>query len=372
MSMKILYDGQTYAQQTAGGINRYFANIIDRLPQDFHPTLTAPHRINKLHYPTHPNLQLREFRDFRPSRISQKIRIEYFRWIEHNKPFDIFHPTYYSLLTQKPFAEVHHPLIVTVWDMIHEIFASNLEPEGYTIRAKQAAIQAADAIICISESTKNDLLKYFPTVESKTVVTHLASEFKRDWAYGNEATPDRPYFLYVGSRAKEYKNFETLLTAFSKAASINLDIVVCVVGSPFSNEEQQYITELKMTDRIQHYGYASDTHLAKLYRCSVAFVYPSLYEGFGIPPLEAMACGTVVVAANSSSIPEVVSDAGILFDPKAASDLADILLNLLDSPSERDRLIAKGFDRNQRFSWDKTAAQTIAVYRSLQLRTTNV
>lgn len=240
-----------------------------------------------------------------------------------------------------------------------------MDPEGDTTRAKQSAIQAADAVICISENTKNDLLKYFPAAESKTTITHLASEFSGDWAYGDETIPSRPYFLYVGSRDKEYKNFDTLLIAFSKAASVNPDILLCVVGSPFNDEEEEQITELKLTDRMQHYRYASDTHLAKLYRCSVAFVYPSLYEGFGIPPLEAMACGTVVVASNSSSIPEVVGDAGILFEPKAAQDLADILLNLLDSPSERDRLIARGHHRRQQFSWDRTAAQTVEVYRSL-------
>jgi glycosyltransferase involved in cell wall biosynthesis len=122
---------------------------------------------------------------------------------------------------------------------------------------------------------------------------------------------------------------------------------------------------LNLANRIHHYQHASDTHLAKLYRHSVAFVYPSLYQGFGIPPLEAMACGTAVVAADSSSIPEVVGDAGILFPPQAAGDLADILLDLLDSPSQRDRLVAKGADRYQKFSWDTTAATTVGVYRSL-------
>jgi glycosyltransferase involved in cell wall biosynthesis len=255
--------------------------------------------------------------------------------------------------------------VITVYDMIHELFANTVDAEGQTIRAKQVAIQAADAIICISESTKNDLLKYFPAVESKIVVTYLASELSGEWAYGSEIIPDRPYFLYVGSRAKQYKNFDTLLIAFAKVASINPDIILCVVGSLFDDREQQQITELKLTNRIQHYHHASDTHLAKLYRCSVAFVYPSLYEGFGIPPLEAMACGTVVVAANSSSIPEVIGDAGILFEPKAVEDLADILLDLLDSPNKRALLIAKGCDRHQQFSWDKTALQTFEVYRSL-------
>ena len=363
--MRIFYDGQIYADQTAGGINRYFANIIDRLPQETYPTLTVPYRKDKLQYPTHPNLKLREFRSFRPSRISNKIGTNYFRAIEHYQQFDIFHPTYYFLLTQKVFSQVRHPLVITVYDMIHELFANAIDPEGSTIKAKQAAIQAADAIICISESTKHDLLEYFPTVESKVVVTHLASEFSIDWAYGSETIPDRPYFLYVGSRYKEYKNFDTLLNAFAKVASINSDIQLCIVGAPFNDAERQQIGELKLTDLIQHYTYASDTHLAKLYRCSVTLVYPSLYEGFGIPPLEAMACGTVVVAANSSSIPEVVGDAGILFDPKATNDLADILLNLLHSPNERDLFIAKGHERNKQFSWDKTATKTISVYHSL-------
>jgi glycosyltransferase involved in cell wall biosynthesis len=363
--VKILYDGQIYADQTTGGISRYFTNIITRLPQTAHPTLTASYRRHKSSYPTHPNLQLQEFPDFRPYRIAHSVRSHYFRWLNGHQSFDIFHPTYYFLLSREAFSQTRHPLVITVYDMIHELFAEDMDASD-TIRAKQSAIHAADAIICISESTKNDLLRYFPAVESKTVVTHLASEFSSEWAYGIEAIPIRPYFLYVGSRAKAYKNFDTLLIAFSKVASMAPDLLLCVVGASFTAQEQQQIAELKLIDRIQHYHHASDTHLAKLYRCSVAFVYPSLYEGFGIPPLEAMACGTVVVAANSSSIPEVVGDAGILFEPKAVEDLADILLELVDSPSQRDRLIVKGYERNKQFSWDKTATQTVKVYQSLQ------
>jgi glycosyltransferase involved in cell wall biosynthesis len=364
--VKILYDGQIYADQIAGGIGRYFTNIIERLPQDAQPTLIASYRRNKNLYPSHPNLHLQEFPDFRPHRIAHKLRGQYFRWRNDRQSFDIFHPTYYYLLSQTAFSRSKHPLVITVYDMIHELFADKMTPDG-TIGNKQAAILAADAIICISKSTKNDLLKYFPAAAPKIVVTYLASEFRQEWGDGDEKTPIQPYFLYVGSRAKAYKNFDTLLLAFAKVISVNSDVLLCVVGAPFNQAEQQQIAELQLTERIQHYQYASDTHLAKLYRCSVAFVYPSLYEGFGIPPLEAMACGTVVVAANSSSIPEVVGDAGILFDPQSVNDLADISIELLDAPSKRDRLIIKGFDRNQQFSWDKTAAQTVEVYRSLQV-----
>jgi glycosyltransferase involved in cell wall biosynthesis len=365
--MNILYDGQIYAMQKTGGINRYFSSVITRLSQDTYPTLTATHRQDKTDYPTHSNLQLQEFRGFRPHRISHRVREYYFRWVGNRQQFDIAHPTYYFLLTQQPFSRYTCPLVITIYDMIHELFADSIAPQEYpTIDAKQAAIQAADAIICISESTKRDLLKYYPEVESRVSVTYLASEFSGSWADGNELVPVRPYFLYVGGRTKAYKNFDTVLIAFAKAASVNPDILLCVVGASFNALEEQMITELGLGDRIQHYEYASDTHLAKLYRCSVAFVYPSLYEGFGIPPLEAMACGTVVVAANASSIPEVVGDAGILFEPKAVSDLADILLHLLDAPSERDRLISKGAQRNQLFSWDKTTEQTVKVYQSLR------
>jgi glycosyltransferase involved in cell wall biosynthesis len=363
--MRILYDGQVYAAQPTGGINRYFTNIIDRLPATAHPTLTTTYRPTHRHYPTHPHLRLQEYRGFRPHRISHRLRTQYFRWIADRTPFDIFHPTYYGQLTNRPLDQARPPIVLTVYDMIHEQFSDIFDPEGHTIRAKQAAIVAADAIICISHSTRADLLKYFPQVAAKTTVTHLASEFSADWANGDEPVPAAPYFLYVGGRTKEYKNFDTLLNAFAKAATVNPEIQLCVVGAPFDAIEQQQITALKLADRLQHYEYASDRHLAKLYRCATAFIYPSLYEGFGIPPLEAMACGTVVVAADSSSIPEVVGDAGILFPPQAVGDLADIMLHLLNAPSDRDRLIAKGNDRHQQFSWDKTAAQTVEVYQSL-------
>src|SRR5205085_4665610 len=98
---------------------------------------------------------------------------------------------------------------------------------------------------------------------------------------------------YVGSRAA-YKNFDGLLMALAKVVSKHPEILLCVVGSLFNKEENQLIAELKLTEHIKHYGHASNTHLAKLYRCSVALVYPSMYEGFGIPPLEAMACGAPV------------------------------------------------------------------------------
>ncbi len=363
--MQILYDGQIYAMQAAGGINRYFGNIISRLSENDIPTLTTIERDYKLNYPIHSQMNVYSYKRFRPAWLSRKLEKCYFRYCTNYNNFDVAHPTYYSLLTYKEVKEYSCPVVVTIYDMIHELFANEIEPEGHTIEAKRKAILAAQAIICISENTKKDLLQLYPTVEDKISVTYLASEIDASLAFGSEAVPSKPYYLYIGSRTSCYKNFDGLLIAFSKAISVNPDIYLCVVGASFNDIELKLINELKLADHIKHYGYASDSHIAKLYRCSIAFIYPSLYEGFGIPPLEAMACGTVVVAANSSSIPEVVSDAGILFNPKAKEDLADILLSLIDNPQERDRLIHKGQQRVKEFSWDKTAEQTFEVYRSI-------
>jgi glycosyltransferase involved in cell wall biosynthesis len=363
--MRILYDGQIYALQKAGGINRYFANLINRLPQDFTPALTIC-QSQKVNYPTHANLKTFFYQRwrFRPSRISYWLNQYYFRAIVSFNHFNVIHPTYYSLLTHQEFKQCRYPVVLTVYDMIHELFAKQIDAKGKQIEAKRKAILAAQAIICISENTKKDLLERYSLPEEKVTVTYLASEIDASFSHGSEPVPSRPYYLYVGSRAK-YKNFDRLLAAFAKAVSVQPDITLCVVGAPFNETEQKQIAELQLSNRIEHYAYASDTHLAKLYRCSVAFVYPSLYEGFGIPPLEAMSCGTAVVASNCSSIPEIVGDAGILFDPESIGDLADILLSLLDSPTERDSLIAKGQQRAQAFSWDKTAAQTLEVYYSV-------
>jgi glycosyltransferase involved in cell wall biosynthesis len=363
--MDILYDGLTYSGQVAGGISRYFSNLIHRLPQDFQPTLTSCHS-NNLNYPLHPNLKTFSYKRFafRPGRVAYWLEKYHFRAIENRNQFDLAHPTYYSLLTRRDVDCYRCPVVITVHDMIHEIFAEQIDINGEHAELKRKAILAAQAIVCVSENTKKDLLERLPIPEERITVTYLASQIKAEMSHGSEPVPSRPYFLYIGTRCT-YKNFDCLLQALSKITSTHPDVMIGVVGSPFDIIEQQRITDLRLNNHIEHYGHISDTHLAKLYRCSIAFVYPSHYEGFGIPPLEAMSCGTAVIASNASSIPEVVGDAGLLFDSKTVHDLVDRLLFLIDHPAERDRLIAKGFEQAKNFSWDKTASQTLKVYCSV-------
>jgi glycosyltransferase involved in cell wall biosynthesis len=358
--MRILYDGDIYSHQVAGGINRYFANLIQRLPIDYFPTLTTTQR-RQINIPVHPNLRNLYFPSFRPGRVSRLLQKYFFQAAIQDNAYDLIHPTYYTLLSQQDISSLRKSLVLTVHDMIHELFY----PQAPTIEAKALAIKNAQFIICVSENTKKDLLERFSISEKRIAVTHLASEIDISISYGPEPAPISPYFLYVGSRAATYKNFDGLLRAFQKLISVLPDCQLVVVGSPFSQPELQRIAELKLTQNIIPIAYPVDSHLAKLYRCSLALVYPSRYEGFGIPPLEAMACGTCVIAADTSSIPEVVGSAGILFNPDKLCDLAEIMITIAHEPNERDQLIKLGLQQCQNFNWDITVSKTLEVYRTV-------
>jgi glycosyltransferase involved in cell wall biosynthesis len=370
--MRIFYDGQIYDWQVAGGINRYFANVIGGLPADFEPALLV-RGAREVNYPAHPRLKIFEYgrrfsrvesASYRLGLYSSKFRDWLLaQWLAHGR-FDVFHPTYYTLLTGRPPGSQRAPMVLTVWDMIHELFPEQMDPAGDHAELKRKAVLAADRIICISENTKRDLLEHYPVPQERIAVTYLASEIDATLSYGSESVPQRPYYLFVGSRSR-YKNFDGLLRAFRRTISSQPALALCVVGSPFIEAEEKLIAELGLTENIEHRGYATDAHLAKLYRCSLALVYPSLYEGFGIPPLEAMSCGTVAVVSNVSSLPEVVGNAGLLFDPTSDDELAEILITLVENESLRDELVEKGRQRAAQFGWDKTVAQTVEVYRSL-------
>ena len=372
--MRILYDGEVYDWQAAGGVNRYFANVIGGLPHDFEPALLTT-RVHDVNFPSHPNLKVYEYGARLPRLESLSYRLGLYaaklrdRLLEEfcaRGRFDVFHPTYYRLLTRRRVGSYRAPTVLTVWDMIDEVFPAEQDPAGEHAGWKREAIAAADRVICISEHTKRDMLERYPVPEEKVSVIHLASEIDESFAHGPEPVPERPYFLYVGSRAP-YKNFGGMLRAFARVAAARPGLALCVVGPPFDDAEQRLVAELGLGGRVENYGRAGDRQLAKLYRRSLALVYPSLYEGFGIPPLEAMACGTAAVVANTTSLPEVVGDAGLLFDPRREDELISMLLLLTDDGAAREELIRKGRLRARQFGWDKTAAQTLEVYRSAAL-----
>jgi glycosyltransferase involved in cell wall biosynthesis len=167
--------------------------------------------------------------------------------------------------------------------------------------------------------------------------------------------------LYVGNRGG-YKNWRIVVEALRDPRLGDLRLV-CSGGGPATREEQALLESRRMASRVTFVA-ADDVTLSRYYRGALGLVYPSLYEGFGLPPLEAMAEGVPVVAARAASIPEVVGDAALLFDPREADDLVHALCRLLDT-SVREQLERRGPERAAMFSWESTARQTADVYRSL-------
>lgn len=367
--MRILYDGFIYGWQSAGGINRYFENLINRLPETDTPLLMTP-KVHPVNFPIHANLSLIQFEPPKhklyqtfQTAVGHRDERLFYSLQSVGQRFDLVHPTYYFRLSGRITGRYRKPVVLTIWDMIHERFPA-LDSSGEHSRRKPAAIEQADVLICISENTKRDLIECYKVPERKIVVTYLGSEIDSRMAFGTETVPERPYFLYVGSRAI-YKNFDGFLRAFSKAKDALGDTAICVVGAPLTDIEKRLITDLRLSEQVEHYGYAADWHLAKLYRCSIGLVYPSRYEGFGIPPLEAMACGTAVITSNTSSLPEVVGDAGLMVNPESAEEIAAALVELRRNEAMRTELIEKGRERAKQFSWDKCATETFNVYKSI-------
>ncbi len=271
----------------------------------------------------------------------------------------IFQSFYYGL---PPSRDFHY--LAMVLDLIPERFAADHvgEPFATLRRQKAECIARADRILTISNKTREDLRELFDVASDKIDVVPLAIDpdpFRNGAA---PARPERPFFLQVGGRQK-HKNFDRLLKAFALFSRRDAMDLVCA-GEVWEPEEVDQIQRLGLTDRVRLVRKPSTQELIGLYRTAEALIYPSLYEGFGLPPLEAMAAGTPVAASWGGSIPEVVGEAARLFDPTAVESIADAL-EALREPRVLSALRAAGDRRVKLFTWDRTADETIAVYQRL-------
>jgi glycosyltransferase involved in cell wall biosynthesis len=360
--MRILYDGRIFQMQRAGGINRYFAEIISGLPADYHPVITGVEDFGE-NAPSHPNLEQPRFKHFRPGRISHGLHDQWWKPRLLEK-VDLFHPTYYELTAGYSFSDFKCPTVVTAYDFVYAIYPKLIEGSEWVIRHQTEAIRKADFVICISKATENDLLDRFPEKAGKTSVIYLGSSFEIQPPVPTQAIFENPYFLFVGGRGG-YKNFFFLLRAFAKASESNPRIRLRVAGAPLTTEERWQIHLLGISDRIETVIYPDEQQLMNLYRSSVALVYPSSHEGFGIPPLEAMACRTLAITSNATSLPEVIGNGGIMLDPTREADWIECLLQTAKGGGERDLMIERGLERVRSFSWKHTVDQHLAVYRRL-------
>ena len=292
--------------------------------------------------------------------------------------FDVFHSTYFPL--PQISSTGHAKRFVTIYDIIPLIY-----PEYFQLKSNHLIKKVVDSIdqnndfvLCISESTKNDLCNYIEIDPSRVFVTHLAAAKEifykaTDVAYLEKVKrlyklPEEQYFLSV-STLEPRKNIEMVIRCFSRLIDEekikNLKLVfVGTKGWDYQSIFKEAERSSRIKDNIIFTGYVPDEDLAGIYSRALAFIYPSFYEGFGLPSLEAMQCGLPVITSNRSSLPEVVGDAGIMIDPKCDDELCNYMLEIYKNKSFRKKLASKAIKRAKLFSWDKCAQDTINAYKN--------
>ena len=362
--MRILYDSQIFSWQRHGGISRYFCELtywIRKIPGTcvLFPRFAAE------------NVYLKDQNFIRYFDTSRLPRFRGKRRLAHslNKAaglykivfdsFDVFHPTYYDTYFLPWVKE--KPMVVTVYDMIHELY-----PQYSTISRKISTdkfniVTRSTKVIAISENTKRDLIKIFGIPEEKISVIPLASAFHTVKSMPT-SIPSK-YLLYVGVRSG-YKNFIPLLESIAGLLGKEKISLYCVGGGGFTAEELNSISKLHLNGLLLQHE-VDDRELKFLYEHALAFVAPSLYEGFGVPLIEALQSGCPVVLSNASSHPEITKDAGTYFDPHDKESMLRAVEAMIFNPSKRDEAMHRGREVGKEFSWEKTAMLTHEVYKSL-------
>lgn len=363
----VLYDFQTFRMQRFGGISRYFCEIIRRLHIQY--DISVRYTVN--YYLTTWNLGNHHIPLFRfiykhYSKHFEKKNYKLTLKLLQKKGNYIFHPTYYDPYFLKYIGNT--PYVITVHDMIYEKFSDMLPNSETVIRQKKEVITHANHIIAISENTKKDIIDLLHIDEKKIDVIYHGTSMKAFSGKPKLKLPDT-FILYVGDRMA-YKNFNRFIEVFAKLKHEYPNLYIVCTGRSFKKAERPLIDNLNLWDRIIHIK-ASDKQLNELYGRALCFVYPSLYEGFGIPILEAYACHCPVVLSNTSCFPEIAGNAGCYFDPYSKESMYTAIKSVIDDKQKRKALIEAGSERLKLFSWDKAAQETEAVYRKV-LCTNNV
>lgn len=363
MRITVTYDYQTFCRQRFGGISRYFVELGAALTNctDISPCIFAP---------LHLNDYLRSYRFSKKavfvsmeSRFGRGLRpINDFLLKTMNRTFraDLIHQTYYSEF--KP--PTGSAIVVTVHDMTHELFPQMWSRHDKTAEYKRRAVERADHVICVSHSTKRDLMSLYRVPEAKISVTHLGVS-KMVVPEASPFSSEAPYILYVGGRGG-YKNFRAFLVAFASSPFLKGNFkIVAFGGGPLSSGEVDLFRNHGVSLSQIRMAAGNDAILGAAYKGAAMLVYPSLYEGFGLPPLEAMSMGCPVVASNAGPMPEVAGGAAYMSDPKDVDAIRHAMETVAGSTELRAVLMRKGHARAEMFSWERCARDTALVYRRL-------
>lgn len=362
--MRIYLDNIVFNLQEAGGISVYWAEIIKRLLKDNKDAQFIESSICS-------NI-FRQALDIRQENIliESTLPIKILRYLPLQKSitrFSIFHSSYYRICNQ---ANVFN--ITTVHDFIYEIYRKGLPKYVHTNQKKQA-IKKASGIICVSENTKKDLLTFNPFLdESKVTVIYngVSDDFypihkthTKIISEDIKVVLDKRYILYVGSR-EHYKRFDITINVVSELEDYCL---VIVGGKDLTKDERGYL-EKNLRGRYYHFKCLRNKDLNTLYNHAFCLLYPSLYEGFGIPILEAMKAGCPVIATYISSMHEICGDAGLMV---GEADTENIICEIkkLEADNFKDHIVQLGFNQAKKFSWNKCYQETMQFYEKVyQLR----
>jgi len=367
MSLRITYDYQVFSWQKYGGISRYYFEIANRIAMEgnevgiFAPIFVNEYFHNKCN--VHPK-GIRIPRLPRGTRsIVKAVNLSLScLLIKPRRNVDIFHETYYSSIDCCPHSAKR---VITIHDMIHEKFPEMFFKRDKTRQQKAHAVQRADHVICVSENTRKDLIEILSVPEEKTSVIYHGYSLATNHNTAEPMKVDKPYILYVGAR-EGYKNFAGLLKAYARSQLLRKEFsLVCFGGGDFGASEMVMMRSLGIDKRSIIHLSGNDNRLSGLYAAATVFVFPSLYEGFGIPPLEAMSFGCPVVCSRTSSLPEVVGDAAELFDPEDDEEMCTAIEKIVSSTEKAKILTECGHKRIAQFSWDKCAKDTLNVYRKI-------
>ena len=372
--MDLIVDGLVYLYQNHGGISRIYTETLPRLC-DLDPDLTATllsyPQVLREFLPQHDRIHLRSIPDvdsyIRPYRLWRPyyshLRKLAMRATLGRSKKKIWLSTYYT----SPVAWAG-PQVIVVYDFIHEKFRlkywqNELVQADEVIKKKARAIATADLVICISETTRQDLIELYNVPEEKAVTVHLACKPSITVLSDLTDNQTRKFILYVGKR-NQYKEFEVLMRSYANWAARFEIGLVCIGGGGWTEKEERDLSGYGLENLVSLVNQVDDNYLCRLYNQASALIYPSQYEGFGIPLLEAMACGCPVIASRIPSSVEVAKAVPIYFTPGNVDELIIALDQAMSEGRSSPRTIA-GLALSSQYTWENTAWGFLQALRSL-------
>ena len=360
--MKILFDYQIFFLQKYGGISNYFFNLVNELnKKKIENKIYAPLYINEyiksLKAKNIFGLKL-NFNYFKINSIVNKLFFNFF--LEKYNP-DILHLSYYENYDFKNNSNQKN--ILTVYDMIHEEYCINFKKDETSLK-KFNSCKKADHIIAISKITKKKLIEFFKISPEKISVTYLGGDHMKN-IKPLKIDIRKKFILYVGSRAG-YKNFGKLISAYYLNNKISKDYDLIVFGGEkiSRTEMNMYKKKFKIIDNVK-FIHSNDQVLKFLYKKASLFVYPSLQEGFGIPPIEAIFNNCPVACSNIPVFKEILGNSCFYFNPHNVRDINITLHKILNSPKYGKKLLKHKNKIKKKFTWSKCAFETIKIYKKV-------